>query len=129
MPAQPLHCLFRAAPPWVLFVLLATQHTARAAGPPVDFSREILPILSDNCFRCHGPDARARKAKLRLDTPEGALRKSDPVIVPGKSADSELVRRIASTETADVMPPPKSNRQLSPRQVELLRRWIDEGAH
>jgi hypothetical protein len=127
MISHPLHRLLRAASFLVLIVLPEGTQT-RAAPPPVDFGREILPILSDNCFRCHGPDARARKAKLRLDTPDGALRKADPVIVAGKSADSELVRRIASTEAAEVMPPPKSNRKLSPRQIELLRRWIDEGA-
>jgi hypothetical protein len=127
MIAHPCYPLLRAASLLVLIVL-PRGTPARAALPPVDFGREILPILSDNCFRCHGPDARARKANLRLDTPDGALRKADPVIVPGKSADSEMVRRITSPDAAEVMPPPKSNRKLSARQVELLRRWIDEGA-
>jgi mono/diheme cytochrome c family protein len=128
MNATPLNRLLRAASPLVLIALLAGQAPARDPRPSVDFGRDVLPILSDNCFRCHGPDARARKAGLRLDTPEGALRKADPVLVPGKSAVSELVRRITSTDAEEVMPPPKSNRKLSPRQIALLRQWIDEGA-
>src|SRR5581483_5979401 len=101
------------------------------AGEPrgIDFSRDVLPILSDNCFKCHGPDAKARKAKLRLDTQDGALRKDSPVIVPGKSEDSELVRRITSDEPGEVMPPVKSNKKLTVRQVETLKRWIDDGAN
>jgi hypothetical protein len=94
----------------------------------VDFSRDILPILSDNCFRCHGPDARARKASLRLDTADDALRRQDPVIVPGQSAESELYLRITSDDESEVMPPPQSNRKLTPAQVELLKTWIDAGA-
>ncbi len=128
MKAHPMNRLLRAASPLVLIALLAGVAPARDPRPAVDFGRDILPILSDNCFRCHGPDAKARKAGLRLDTPEGALRKADPVIVPGQSAASELVHRVASTDTEVVMPPPKSNRKLSPRQIALLRQWIDEGA-
>ena len=96
----------------------------------VDFSREIQPILSDNCYQCHGPDEKARKAKLRFDTKEGAFRLSDgkSVIIPGKSVESELVRRITTTDPDDHMPPPKSNHKLTARQIEILTRWIDEGA-
>ncbi|MHC5537585.1 DUF1549 domain-containing protein, partial [Singulisphaera rosea] len=94
----------------------------------VNFSREILPILSENCYHCHGPDAKARKADLRLDTKEGAFRSDGPTIVPGKRAESELFLRVSSQDASEVMPPPKSNRKLSPRQIELLGRWIDEGA-
>jgi len=96
----------------------------------VDFGRDILPILSDGCFRCHGPDEKARKAGLRLDTKEGAfrVRKKTAVIVPGKSAQSELIRRITSKDEDEVMPPPDSNRKLSLHQIDLLRRWVDEGA-
>jgi hypothetical protein len=92
--------------------------------PPVRFSRDILPILSENCFQCHGPDDKARKAKLRLDTQEGAR----AVIVPGKSAESELVRRITSDDPDERMPPPRTNRTLTARQKELLRLWVDQGA-
>ncbi|MBI5757091.1 MAG: PSD1 domain-containing protein [Planctomycetales bacterium] len=90
----------------------------------VDFSRDVLPILSANCFPCHGPDDQARQAKLRLDTHEGAL----PAIQSGNGKQSELVRRVSSEDPDERMPPTDSNRQLSPRQIELLRRWVDEGA-
>src|SRR5438874_7876360 len=90
--------------------------------PPVDFNRDVLPILSNHCFQCHGPDEAARKAKLRLDTKDGAFRVKDgvTVIVPGKSADSELYRRISSDDADEVMPPPKVNKKLTAQQVETL---------
>ncbi|WP_406694111.1 DUF1553 domain-containing protein [Singulisphaera sp. Ch08] len=110
-------------------VLGLTTKTVTAAPPPaVDFSRDVLPILSDKCFRCHGPDAGARKADLRLDLAEGALRKKDPVIVPGQSHESELIVRIKSDDADETMPPPKSNLTLSPREVTILERWVDQGA-
>src|SRR5579871_7057887 len=86
--------------------------TGRACAE-VDFTRDILPILSDKCFHCHGPDARARKANLRFDTKEGAfrLRKGKTAIVPGNNAASELIRRITADED-ERMPPPESNRTL-----------------
>src|SRR5262249_23041940 len=111
-----------------LILLFGAPAAAGEARSGVVFSRDVLPILSDNCFQCHGPDPKARKAPLRLDTPEGALRTADPVIVPGKSAASELVRRISTGDPDEVMPPPKSNRKLTPGQVGLLKRWVDEGA-
>ncbi len=82
-------------------VILAGQSRppARAGEPePVHFSRDVLPILSENCFTCHGPDAKARKADLRLDVKETALRKTEPVIVPGKSGESELIQRVTSKD-------------------------------
>ena len=96
----------------------------------VDFARDVLPILSDNCFHCHGPDEKARKAKLRLDSKEGAFRVRDgeAVIVPGKGADSELVRRLTSHDADEVMPPPKSNRKLTAKQIETIKAWVDQGA-
>ncbi len=106
----------------------AAEPTGKAVRPPVVFNRDVLPILSDHCFRCHGPDARARKGDLRLDTEKEALRAGDPVIVPGHAGKSELIRRITSTDPDEVMPPARSNRKLTAGQVELLRRWIDEGA-
>jgi mono/diheme cytochrome c family protein len=119
----------------VLFLLLvfpafAAPASKSRSAAPVDFSREILPIFSENCIQCHGPDEKARKAKLRFDTKEGAFRVSDgkSVIVPGKSAESELVRRITTTDPDDHMPPPKSNHKLTANQIKLLTRWIDEGA-
>ncbi len=101
--------------------------TLPAAEPP-NFSRDILPILSDTCFACHGPDAKSREADLRLDQQESALRTEKPIILPGKSGDSELMKRILSTDPDAVMPPPKSGRKLTSKQRELLAAWIDSGA-
>lgn len=117
-------------PAWVILTLavcLGSRALAVAASEPVSFPREVLPILSDNCFQCHGPDAGARKAGLRLDTREGALRKEDPVVVPGDSGASELIRRVTATAKNKVMPPPKSKKKLTPQQVEILKRWVDQG--
>ena len=100
----------------------------RATAAPVDFSREILPIFSDKCYKCHGPDAEKRKADLRLDKKESALRTKDPVIVPHKSRESELVRRITTSDPDDIMPPPDSNRTLTAKEKSLLTRWVNEGA-
>jgi hypothetical protein len=105
-----------------LFALVFASF-GRAAAPPVHFGRDILPILSRNCFLCHGPDDKARKGKLRLDTREGALR----VVVPGHSAASELARRISANDPRELMPPPKTHRRLNQAEKDLLRRWIDQG--
>ncbi len=103
----------------------------RAADTPISFERDIQPILSENCYHCHGPDEAARKAKLRLDRREGALavgKSGYAAVVPGKPADSELVARIFSDDPDDVMPSPESNRTLTAAQKNLLKRWIAEGA-
>ena len=111
-------------------VLLFIAVPGWAADPPVDFGRDILPILSDNCFFCHGPDEKARKAKLRLDTKEGAFRVRDgeAVLIPGKSSESELIRRLVAEDAEERMPPPRSNRHLTAKQIATLKRWVDEGA-
>jgi hypothetical protein len=117
-----------------LAVLSLSPWCAQAKEPPqpakIDFDREVRPILADNCYECHGPDEKARKAKLRLDTREGAFRVRDgeSVITPGKSAESELIKRITSTDPDEHMPPPDSNHKLTERQIEMVKRWIDEGA-
>src|SRR5207249_1085350 len=101
------------------------------APAPIDFNRDIRPILSNNCFVCHGPDESQRKAKLRLDTRDGAiakLRSKGHAIVPGKSSESVLLQRIHSEDPAERMPPPKTNKKLTAAQMDLLKRWIDEGA-
>ncbi len=98
---------------------------------PVDFAREVRPILSEHCFACHGPDAARRKAELRLDTKEGALGKGESgavVIVPGKPEQSEIFKRITSKDPEEIMPPPKEHKNLKADQVALLKRWIAEGA-
>ncbi len=98
---------------------------------PVGFARDIRPLLSENCFACHGPDEKARKAGLRLDTQEGAfaeLKGGGRAIVPGKPDDSELIDRIESDDPERVMPPKKSGKQLSADQVATIRRWVEQGA-
>src|SRR5262245_37012768 len=114
---------------WSILVVCALAGTAVQAAE-VDFNREIQPILSDNCYQCHGPDAKARKAGLRLDTKEGAFRVRDGLtaIVPKDSGNSELVKRISSTDPDFMMPPPASNHKLTQQQIATLKRWIDEGA-
>jgi hypothetical protein len=112
--------------------------TERARADPtfktnttLDFNRQILPILSENCFACHGPDAKSRKAKLRLDTKDGMfaeLRSGGHAVVPGKPDLSALVERTAAEDPSQIMPPPKTGKKLKPEQVELLRRWVEQGA-
>ncbi len=102
-----------------------------ASAAPVTFNRDIRPILSDNCFACHGYDAKTRKAGLRLDTAEGALapnKHGKVPIKPGELAASELWLRLNSTDSEDVMPPPESHKQLTAGQKELVKRWIEQGA-
>jgi len=114
---------------FVVAVACVVSTTARAAVPakePVDFSRDVLPILSDNCFHCHGPDSKHREADLRLDDRAAALAKS--VIVPGKSSASAIVKRLTSHDPDEQMPPPKSNRKVDAAQIAMITRWIDEGA-
>ena len=110
----------------ITILLLPVGAVALNAAP--DFSREVLPILSDNCFKCHGPDANARKAKLRLDRQENVLRKKDAIIVPGKSAESELIARIFSSDPDEQMPPPDSKLKLTAAQKATLKAWVDAGA-
>ena len=112
-----------------LALVAGSSHAAEPVRPAVDFGRDILPILSDKCFQCHGPDAGARKADLRLDLETGLLRPDDPLVVPGRSAESELIVRILSDDDLERMPPPESNLTLSADQVDLIRRWVDGGAH
>src|SRR5687768_5053911 len=98
---------------------------------PVDFNREIRPILSDNCFACHGPDENERKAKLRFDLKEDAFKPAksgDLALVPGHPEKSGLIERIHSTDPDEIMPPPKTGKKLSAQQKALLKRWITEGA-
>lgn len=108
---------------WLLSVAL----TGRAA---VDFNRDIRPILSDNCFACHGPDKGKRKAKLRLDLQTGATTDlgGHAAVVPGKPDQSEMIRRIHSTDPEEMMPPPDSLAKLSETQKQRLATWIREGA-
>jgi hypothetical protein len=110
----------------LLFAVASTGH----AVEPVQFARDILPILSANCFACHGPDEHERQADLRLDLESEAKadRAEGPAIKPGKFDESSIIARMTSDDPDLVMPPPKANRQLKPEQIELVRRWIAEGA-
>jgi hypothetical protein len=108
-----------------------TQNPTEPAPVEVDFLRDVRPILSGHCFKCHGPDEATRKARLRLDTPEGGLapaRSGYPAIVPHDTMESELVRRILAEEAQDVMPPPAAKLELSAAQKQILIRWIEQGA-
>ena len=116
--------------------LLAVAFTCLFVGrlravEAVDYDRDIRPILSNHCFHCHGPDDAQRKGGLRLDTAagaRGAAKSGDIAIVPGRPEDSELLHRVTAREADEVMPPPEAKKPLNPAQVELLRRWIQQGA-
>ncbi|MGI8978325.1 MAG: DUF1553 domain-containing protein [Pirellulaceae bacterium] len=110
--------------------LCAVSHSYAAAPKKIEFNRDIRPILSDNCFQCHGPDANTRQAELRLDREEDAVapRKEGAAIVRGKPAESELVRRITNANVDERMPPADSGKKLSPEQIDLLRHWVEQGA-
>jgi len=125
---------------WVFVASLSSTTATRAAAtgkPPagsaakVDFNQEIRPILSENCFKCHGPDGNERKARLRFDIRDEALKPAksgEHAIVPGAPEKSQLVVRTGSKDADEVMPPPKSGKKLTPKQIELLRRWVEQGA-
>lgn len=101
------------------------------AVPAADFRREVQPVLAEHCYHCHGVDAETRKGGLRLDLREAALQggKSDgPAIVPGKPDASSLIARLTTHDADEVMPPPREKKPVSAAQIELLRRWIAEGA-
>jgi mono/diheme cytochrome c family protein len=125
---------------WALGLALSSVAIAGASGragrpaareqgspAPVSFNRDILPILSNNCFACHGPDEDKRETKFHFDTHDGAFAKKG-VIVPGNAAESFLVQRITNPDADERMPPAETGHTLTPKQIDLLRRWIDEGA-
>jgi len=109
---------------WLLSAPLAVADDATR----VDFQRDIRPILSENCFQCHGPDAKARKAELRLDIADEALAHDPPVLVAGQPEKSLLWQKVSSNDPDERMPPRESNRRLTDAQRHLIRRWIAQGA-
>ncbi len=122
-----------ARPALTLVAAFGLEAASAAANLPakIDFNRDIRPILSDNCYTCHGPDAGKRKAGLRLDRQEAAvapLKSGDFAIVPGHIAKSELIARITAPAEDDRMPPVKTGKHLTANQIELLKRWIAQGA-
>ncbi len=119
-----------------LFLALCPRGVLAANPNPkdkIDFNFQVRPILAARCYKRHGPDEKARKAKLRLDLPESAYsirdtNKQTRAIVPSHPERSELVRRITTSDDDDRMPPAASNLTLTPEEKELLRRWVMEGA-
>lgn len=102
----------------------------RLLASGVEFNRDIRPILSDRCFACHGPDQGQRKAGLRLDREEGALtrlKSGHTALVPGKPGESELLRRITATDPGERMPPASSGKEVTAREVDLIKKWIEGG--
>src|SRR5262245_43330590 len=134
----------RHSPSWAVLAAtaacfaLAVSSTVRSQAPtgapakvvsgrPVSFDLDIRPILTQNCFACHGPDESKRKAKLHFDTRDGAFSRPN-VIVPGDTAKSRLIQRITNDDPDEHMPPPDSGHALTARQIALLTQWIAEGA-
>ena len=119
---------------FIVPAILAMNAVLRAAGgslpEKIEFNRDVRPILSENCFKCHGFDEKKREAKRRIDTREGALADNDGVraIVPGSLAESEVHARIHSTDKDEQMPPLKSGKKLDDRQRAIIDRWIEQGA-
>ena len=109
-----------------LFVCVALSPSVAIAQTPktIEFNRDIRPILSENCYTCHGPAKSTRKADLRLDTKDGAA----TVLAPGKVKESLLFQRITSTDEHERMPPQKTGKKLTAQQIDLVRRWIEQGA-
>ncbi|MEI2723732.1 MAG: DUF1549 domain-containing protein [Verrucomicrobiota bacterium] len=123
-------CIMRRGGQLLAFILLALSAKAAAAGR-VDYNSQVRPLLSDRCYTCHGPDDKARKKKLRLDTREGMFKEladGRAVVRAGDTNRSELVRRILTADDDDVMPPADSKLKLSAVERDLLQRWVAEGA-
>jgi len=110
---------------------MASAPPSETPAKPIDFDREVRPILSDTCFACHGPDEKQRMANLRLDETEGLFvdRGGYKIIVAGNSSQSKLYQKISSKDPAFRMPPIFANRTLTDAQIELIKKWIDQGAH
>lgn len=122
----------RCAQAFATSLLFAAAGQASAAdGDKLQFNRDIRPILSDNCFACHGTDAKKREAKLRLDTVEGATTANDDgdiAVVPRDLSKSEVWQRITSDDKDEIMPPPKAHKTLTAAQKETIKHWIEQGA-
>jgi uncharacterized protein DUF1553/uncharacterized protein DUF1549/cytochrome c len=112
---------------WLFGLLIFAVPAVRAsAQQTLSFDRDVRPILSENCFKCHGPDEKERKAKLRLDERDSALKHE--VFIPGKSAESKIVLRVTASDQSKRMPPAATGKKLTAKQIETLKHWIDEGA-
>ena len=112
-----------------LFALSLCFPAGAADSAPVDFRADVLPLLADRCFACHGPDEDTREAELRFDRRESVFgNRETPLLVPGKPAQSNLYVRISSSDPDVHMPPPDATRQLTAEEVDLIRVWIEQGA-
>ena len=117
--------MMHARTAWLAVALALATHAE------VSFNRDIRPIMSDTCFRCHGPDKSARMAGMRLDIREEALKRTQSgavPIVPGDPEHSAIVQRVFESNAARVMPPKHAHKDLTPAQKETIRRWVAEGA-
>jgi Protein of unknown function (DUF1553)/Protein of unknown function (DUF1549)/Planctomycete cytochrome C len=114
----------------ILPLLILFPAAVQASERPIDFNRDVRPILSDKCYFCHGPDANHREADLRLDVEKDAKAERDGThaIIPGKPDESQLVARITATSASKRMPPRKANKTLTAAEIEVLKRWVAEGA-
>jgi hypothetical protein len=114
-----------------VLVVIGLNRSLASGADRIEFNRDIRPILSDNCFACHGPDEKTRQGGLRLDLSEQSrlkLASDKSAVVPGNVADSELVRRILATDPSEQMPPSDSGKHLTATQIDLLKKWIAQGA-
>ena len=125
MPVYPLRMIAAAG-----LLVFSSSGISDSAETLVDFNRDVRTILSNNCFKCHGPDERERQASLRLDAQEDALGEADSgeiPIVPGKPDESELIRRITSDDDDERMPPADSGKLLTAREIQTLTDWVRQG--
>ena len=116
---------------WLAAGSTTSVPASEKAGEQVLFNRDIRPILAESCFACHGPDAGTREGDLRLDTEEGAygaLAEGGRVLTPGEPAKSGLFQRVTATDPEERMPPADAGKHLQPREIDLIRRWIEQGA-
>ncbi|MEX1076676.1 MAG: PSD1 and planctomycete cytochrome C domain-containing protein [Pirellulales bacterium] len=121
----------RSSVVWLTAVTVSLSALVHGAEPPLDFNRDVRPLLSDRCFACHGPDGEDRHAGLRLDlreTATAALESGAVAVVPANAAASELFARITSTDPDLVMPPPHVGKPITPAEARILERWIAAGA-
>ena len=114
----------------LVIVVLGPVHSVTAQNDRVRFDRDIRPLLSDRCFHCHGPDIRHREADLRLDLKDTAFAERDggSAIVPGHLEKSTVWERVSSDDEFTKMPPPESNKKLTGAEIDLIKRWIEQGA-
>ncbi len=127
------HCILLALTFAACLPAVVELRAEAIATDPIDFNRDIRPILSNNCYYCHGPDDKQRKGGkhgMRLDTAEGLQEDLGGYasLVPGNPEASEIIKRIVTTDADDHMPPAESGKKISPKELELLKRWIKDGA-